>query len=535
MNDPTTETTILQSLEQPMQSIDEVRDHAKALTKLVEWTSVGVLYDNVNGPSAVLVVLLDMSHNVVAVCRFCLNPENSVLALQSYAKKSTTIELCCSGKRSLGSDEVVDLPILTEIWNKTKPTQVPLAETQRFFEDLENDLKKRYARQKISKNTKQQVIFDAHGRCMFEGCGKDLMVDETTGQRGNFSYLAHNIAASERGPRGIFYLSKLLADDPSNILLLCDVHHRLIDLVARGDYPAERLTDMRTRFCRDANQLLDSLTLPRISAFCVCWPVHRQVISIPTPTQIAEALVPIGARLDGNLSMLNDNEKLLRDSDPEQMWQMMPQAIESTAKDILGRSHHKSYHVALFAMGLMPALIALGALLGNKTAITPMLFHRESSLWYWPNERPNENFFGVSGLDDLDENCNEIILELTLTAHPKSMSTTATSLGYPVVSVQANTSVLGNGALGHPDDGRLFRNRMQQLLHLLRDAHNVQTIHLLPCASNAACVFLGQAYDSYHPQLIIYDFSDNGSSMTERLIVANRNNKCEVSACLTDA
>ena len=322
-----------------------------------------------------------------------------------------------------------------------------------------------------------------------------------------------------------------MADAPSNILLLCDVHHRLIDTVAKADYPAERLSDMRSRFREDADKLLESLAKPKIPAFCVSWPVHRQVISLPSLTQVAEALLPIGARLDGQLRRLNDNEKILRDVDPGVVWNLMPAAIDAVAADILAQLHTESFRAALFAMGLMPALIALGAKLGNKNEITPMLLHRQVGLWYWPSAQPRGEFFTVTGLECLPAKCNEICIEIALTARPDSMTTTATALGHPIVTVKANNSSMGNGALGHPLDGRQFRQRMQELFHRLRDQHDVRRIHLMPCASNAACVFLGQAYDSYHPDIVIYDFSDKGTGMVQRLLLANKLNRCVVSQC----
>ena len=92
----------------------------------------------------------------------------------------------------------------------------------------------------------------------------------------------------------------------------------------------------------------------------------------------------------------------------------------------------------------------------------------------------------------------------------------------------ACTEYLGNGALGHPDDGALFRQRMQELLHRLRDAHGTTRVHVLPCASNAACVFFGQAFDSYHPDLMIYEFAPDGNSMVPRLSITNVRNECKV-------
>ena len=116
-------------------------------------------------------------------------------------------------------------------------------------------------------------------------------------------------------------------------------------------------------------------------------------------------------------------------------------------------------------MGLMPALIALGAKLGNKCEITPMLRYRENGLWYWPANEPRGEFYTIEGMDRLSDAEGEVCLLLGLTAAPKSMCSAAESLGMGIVSVVACAEHLGNGALGHPHDGTAFRQRMQELLH----------------------------------------------------------------------
>ena len=325
-------------------------------------------------------------------------------------------------------------------------------------------------------------------------------------------------------------LSGSLADDPENILLLCDTHHRFVDTVARADYPATTLSTMRRRFCRAATALLDALALAPTPAFCVAWPVHRQRIALPSSQQVARALKPIGARLDGQLRTVNDNETVLRSLEGEALWHAMGTAVEQTAADILLQAHGEGYRAALFAMGLMPALIALGAKLGNKCEITPMLRYRENGLWYWPVNEPRGEFYSIEGMDRLSDLEGEACLLLGLTAVPKAMRSMAESLGMGVVSVVARAEYLGNGALGHPDDGASFRQRMQELLHQLRDAHGVKRVHVLPCASNAACVYWGQSFDSYHPELVIYDFAPKGDCMVPRLRIVNVNNESKVEA-----
>ena len=53
---------------------------------------------------------------------------------------------------------------------------------------------------------------------------------------------------------------------------------------------------------------------------------------------------------------------------------------------------------------------------------------------------------------------------------------------------------------------------------------------MLPCASNAACVYWGQSFDSYHPELVIYDFAPKGDCMVPRLRIVNVNNESKVEA-----
>ena len=490
--------TLVQTGEPPMTTLDAVKDHAAAVRVLVSWDRLGVLMDE--GPQAVVLVLLD-GGSVVSASRFCLSTEASVDALRAYAEGSSApMELRCWQGHTLTTEQIRDLNALKAVWRESSGQGKKQGEDdwRAFFAGTERDARKKGRGAATSGPTRHQVLLDAHGRCMFEGCGADLTVDPVTGERGNFATLAHNVASSEGGARGARYLSGGLADDPENILLLCDTHHRLVDTVARADYPAATLSVMRRQFCEASTKLLDALAFTPTPAFCVAWPVHRQKIALPSSQQIAQALKPIGARLDGVLRSVSDNEAVLRVLQGANLWDAMSIAVEQTAADILLQARGEDYRAALFAMGLMPALISLGAKLGNKCEITPMLRYRENGLWYWPVNEARGEFYTIEGMDLLSDREDEVCMLLGLTAVPKAMRLTAESIGMGTVSVIARTEYLGNGALGHPDDGATFRQRMQELLHRLRDTHGVRRVHVLPCASNAACVFFGQSFDSYH-------------------------------------
>lgn len=521
--------TLVQSKEPPLETLAAVADHAAALGHLADWDRVGVLCDD--GPEAVLLVAVD-DDRVVGVSRFCLGVDESVSAVVSYCSDDSdgTVDYRVWQGESLSSAQITSLSALTEVWqwSSEQSASLNVDELAELFRRLEDGTRQKGRGKAITKSVSQQVCFDAHGRCMFEGCGDDLNLDPVTGVRGNFATLAHNVASAETGTRGVLYLSGELSNDPSNILLVCDKHHRVIDTIAKTDYPASRLSEMRRRHCQAANELLNGLSTLPIPGYCVTWPINQQYIAVPNSQMVAQALAPIGARLDGALHVVTDNDDALRTAEADALWALMPSQIERTADRILMQVRPHQYRGALFAMGRMPSLVALGAKLGNKCEITPMLRHRESELWYWPSSEPRNDFYEMDGLDSLCSDERAISLRLALTAEPGAFDLTTAGLGLPVVTVRALE--LGNGSIGHPGTGVVFRQNMQELLHRLRDKHGVREVHLLPCASNAACVFFGQAFDNLHPELIVYDFVEAEHPMVPRLLIRNDENRCMIEA-----
>lgn len=119
---------------------------------------------------------------------------------------------------------------------------------------------------------------------------------------------------------------------------------------------------------------------------------------------------------------------------------------------------------------------------------------------------------------------------MALTAEPEKLIRTRERLakerGVKHIVVKALPVHMGNGALGHPEDGYAFTCAMQKLMHQLRDQYDVSRVHLLPCASNAACVFFGQAFDSHHPEILVYDFADQ--LMSPFLLITNQDNRCQI-------
>jgi hypothetical protein len=521
------ENYLNQALLPPIEDLALIETHIRLVSSEHNWYEVGILVDE--GIKSILILMLQ-ENQIVSILRMCLSTEDSVTVINQLAKGNGRIIYGSYQGENFTRKDIHSIPEINKIWNRIdeQKTTLDLNEIRNLFQRIEKDSKETGRGKDISSKTKQKVMHASHGRCMFTGCGQNLGFDELTGTEGNFSYLAHNIASSELAARGVPVLSEALSNDPENILLLCDKHHRLVDKVAAVDYPAHRLSEMRRTFCSTADKLLEALGYDAIPCFSVLWPVHRQTISAPTKLQIAQSLAPIQCRIDSQLNDISDNEVILRDVDSEFSNSIIIRNIKSTASKILGQTHASRYTAGLFAFGLMPPLIALGALLGNKISITPMLMYRDSGQWLWPLENPVGEFYDILGLDDLSDNEEEISLSLVLTAEPERLIqkrvelTNEKKVGQVVV--KALPEYLGNGALGHPEDGYNFTSAMQKLLHQLSDNFGVKRIHLLPCASNAACVFFGQAFDSHHPEIIGYDFADQG--MKPYLLIQNDDNCC---------
>ena len=85
----------------------------------------------------------------------------------------------------------------------------------------------------------------AGGRCEYDGCNKPLYYDDLTKCEFNSAYIAHIIADKPDGPRGDKILSEKYKDDLINLMLMCDAHHRLIDIEDIEGHTVERLQSMK--------------------------------------------------------------------------------------------------------------------------------------------------------------------------------------------------------------------------------------------------------------------------------------------------
>lgn len=271
----------------------------------------------------------------------------------------------------------------------------------------------------IPTNVKRDLWFAAHGRCAM--CNKPLYRDGLTMQQVNLSEYAHIIADSPDGPRGDEKLSPELAKDPSNLILLCKDHHKLID-----DAGGVRKfgVELLRKYKNDHEDRIEYVTglSPEKRSLVVCYApkigekTPAITTSVTTDTLFPE-MYPMThepIRLDATNLPYNDGEK--------KYWEFHPDILRDNFKQKLEGKLADVPHISLFALAPQPLLILLGTLIGDLYRVEIMQKHRDPDTWKWLNEEVNNDFrviepekkdkapvliFALSGSDIVDRAINQ--------------------------------------------------------------------------------------------------------------------------------
>ncbi|MGL6400917.1 SAVED domain-containing protein [Aeromonas hydrophila] len=185
-------------------------------------------------------------------------------------------------------------------------------------------------------------------------------------------------------------------------------------------------------------------------------------------------------------------------------WPILIESVEVTARDIIAQCKFDNVPACIFPIGPMPALIALGAILGNKKLFIPVLRERETSQWTITKENKDPEFFKISGLDELSSDENDVIISFNFTASPNHFTLEGKRLKFKEITITANE--VGNSCMKDISQFNYFMDKMRELLHYLKSSCNTNTVHIFPCMSNMASITLGMCIDAYHPNIKIYDF-----------------------------
>ncbi|MCL4439382.1 MAG: SAVED domain-containing protein [Firmicutes bacterium] len=342
----------------------------------------------------------------------------------------------------------------------------------------------------IPEKVKIRLWGKAAGRCQYDGCNKPLWLDSLTNVEFNTAYVAHIIADQPDGPRGDLVLSETLKADISNLMLMCDEHHRLIDRENVDGHTVERLRQMKRKH-EERIEIQTSVKEDKQSQIVLYGANIGQHFAHVSWEKAALAMYPgwypaqkQAIELSLKNSLTHDYESLYWTMERENLRRQFNQAILPR----LSAGHVE--HFSVFALAPQPLLIELGRLLSDIPAAEVYQLHREPPNWLWQEHPVGFNYI----LHEPDTIKKTVALNLSLSAS---------------VNNSRITSVLGNDTsiwiltIENPNNDFLksreqlseFRQKFRLLLDRIKSVHEQDVIlHLFPAAPVSIAVEVGRVW-----------------------------------------
>jgi hypothetical protein len=376
----------------------------------------------------------------------------------------------------------------------------------------------------IPLQVKLKTWLAAGGRCEYRGCNEPLWKDTLTLARMNRAYLAHIVADTPGGPRGDPVMSDLLKADPSNIILLCDMHHRLIDTEKVEEHPVELLREYKQQHEERIERLtaLQANVRTEILLFGTRIQDRRGAVNFE---DACDAVLPDRYPADERGIRIDLAEVNVSDGD-DNFWDLVKLHVDRETNRYLGDSRGPSgkpiNHLSIFALAPIPALVYLGMKLGDIVAADVYQRHRNPASWKW-QVLEDENFHYIT--NDLvrpQANTSSIVVNLSLSGWiDQNMIDKFMGAEVPTYSI----------TIAHPhrdflqakEQLELFLVEWYGLLSKLKKTYESATeIHLFAAVPNAVAVEIGRSLLTVDPVLIVYNATDTGF---ERALVMKRKSR----------
>lgn len=356
----------------------------------------------------------------------------------------------------------------------------------------------------LSARSRQVIWARAAGRCEYAGCNVLLIGDLISGAEDrNFGFVAHVVADTATGPRGDVLRSPLLSDSVDNLMLLCYVHHKLIDVDAVDQHPEERLLAMKTAHEARVHTVsgIHEDRGSHVLRYAANIGSHESLL---TYEQISAAMIPDRYPAEGRRTIDIELRGLdRRDHEPE-FWKIQRDNLQSQfAKKVVERLEALDvHHLSVFALAPQPLLIELGRLLGDLVPADVHQLHREPKGWRWAEDcapmvfrvrQPNQRIGRVA-----------LVLGLSATVNDDRVIEV---LGPDVAIWAIEATHPHNDVMRRSGDLAEFRRRLRSAFNEIKACHGEhEVIHLFAALPVSAAVEVGRAWmPKADLPLVLYD------------------------------
>ena len=332
----------------------------------------------------------------------------------------------------------------------------------------------------------------AGGRCQFRGCNKLLIGDLIAGKRtGKFGYIAHIIADEAGGPRGDPVRSPLLAQDIDNLMLMCPVHHKAIDVDYLADFPEDALLAMKAEH-EDRIEIVTDMDVDRVSHVVRFAATIGQRDSLVTTRSIFSAMPPDHHPAEGrtiDIELIGSERK----DHEEVYWTEQNENLERLfARKIKERIEQREIRqLSVFALAPQPLLIRLGTLLGDIVPVSVHQKHREPDTWKWLPDQPRiayeVNEYG-------DRKDVPVALKLALSATVNDDRVTSV-LGENTAIWSITCDQPGNDIMRRKDDLTAYKHLLRDLFNRIKAYHGEGVLlHVFPAVPASVAVETGRVW-----------------------------------------
>ncbi len=331
------------------------------------------------------------------------------------------------------------------------------------------------------------------GKCSFNECEQPLIIEnlETTNQV--LGEVAHIVAKSEIGPRGIPNLNSDYLYSYENLILLCPNHHRLIDSFPEK-YNFEILHEMK-----NSHEIRVRKAVKDFDKEGIGWKVIIQEnIQQIDQTEIKKTLAP--DFIEGEIIKLGEKA-------PYNSWEQTRKNIESKISELL--QNPNSIRFAIFSLAKISSAIHLGYLLSSRIRVRYAQYDRDDQIWDWPTQLV-ENYSSIktSGLmNRINEKISQFIVKISLSARIKKIHLSGleipTDNSIEIFFEVPNEDWL-KSELQVIEVGRKFREVLRNLREF---TPNLKIIHLFYAGPTSCAIAIGQQINpSMNPLIQLYEF-----------------------------
>ena len=261
---------------------------------------------------------------------------------------------------------------------------------------------------------RRQLWFNAHGRCELAGCNKRLDINGITMDKCDISNYAHIIGDSPNGPRGNKVLSKALAKDVSNLILLCPECHKLVDNEGEQKYSVDILRAMKKEH-EDRIWRVTGINPEKKSLVVAYGPKIGKDTPYFNKDVLFNTIFPDNYPVDPEPVEIQMNNSVMHDGEPE-YWRAEVRQIEHKCleKVFTRLNDGIASSISLFPLGPQPLLVKLGTVLNDKYKVTVFQKHRIPDTWRWLDEESNNDIKLIEPTDKTK--CPVLVIALSSNA-----------------------------------------------------------------------------------------------------------------------